>query len=79
MITLQQQANNLINNMSEEKLLSVIPYLQYVYKMPSKKISDKNFQKKINIDDYAGSAKDVLGKNVDIDNYIKEIRADERF
>ena len=47
----------------------------HVYEEPNK----KNSRRDIDIDKFAGSAKDVFGKGVDVDTYIKEMRSDERF
>jgi len=75
MTALRQQATTLLNAIPDEKLLPIIQYMQYIYDMPAIKKSNLD----IDISKFAGSAKNVFGKGVDVDAYIKEMRSDERF
>ncbi|MBR3621861.1 MAG: hypothetical protein IKN43_00735 [Selenomonadaceae bacterium] len=75
MTALRQQATTLLNAMPEEKLLQIIQYMQHVYDTPRIKKANRN----VDINKLAGSAKNVFGKGVDVDAYIKEMRSDERF
>ena len=75
MTSLRQQATTLLNAIPDEKLLPIVEYMQHVHDISTVRKSRRH----IDLNKYAGSAKDVFGKDVDVDDYIKELRSDERF
>ena len=74
MSALQQEASQLLATMSEQKLLALIPYMKFL-QMESPKAARQDFD----ITRYAGSAGNLFGSDKEVDEYIKEMRNDERF
>ena len=75
MATLRTQATALLDAMPEEKLTQIIEYMQNIHTVTGAKKNKRN----IDLSKYAGSAKNVFGKFVDVDAYIKEMRDNDRF
>jgi len=74
MNALRQEASQLLAAIPEQKLLALIPYMKFL-QMESPKVIRQDFD----ITRYAGSAGDLFGSDKEVDEYIKEMRSDERF
>lgn len=74
MNALRQEATELLATMPEQKLLALIPYMKYLQQE-----SQKNVRSDFDITLYAGSAGNLFGSDKEVDEYLKEMRNDERF
>lgn len=74
MNALRQEATELLATMPEQKLLALIDYMKYLQQE-----SQKNVQSNFDITRYSGSAGNLFGNDKEVDEYIKEMRNDERF
>ena len=74
MDALRQEATQLLATMSDQKLWALIPYMKFLQQE-----TPKNIRSDFDISKYAGSAGRLFGSKEAVDEYIKELRNDERF
>jgi len=79
MTVLRQEASALLATMPEEHLLALIQYMRDMLKTPQKEADKANDKANIDIMQYAGSAGKLFGSVESADDYIKEMRENERF
>ncbi|MBO6178851.1 MAG: hypothetical protein J6M62_02810 [Selenomonadaceae bacterium] len=74
MNAMRREASELLEAIPEQNLSALIPYMKFL-RIESKKIIRQDFD----ISKYAGSAGNLFDSDKEVDEYIKEMRNDERF
>ncbi len=74
MNTLRQEASRLLNAIPEQNLSALIPYMKFL-----KVKSQKNVRRDFDITKYSGSAGNLFGSDKEVDEYMREMRNDDRF